>query len=197
MLGPQFTRAYVNRAHKGHSEVSFEPAAQSKIAESKARQTIRIRELGSALAADGLVTLDEQAIALGLSRSTAWAVLKANHKSSGLAAGTINQMLSSPALPTPARVTILTYVDEKPASTATTKRNCADLQRGRCSPAMSSWLLSPGSSSGWFTSDVLLGTATASNASCRNSSIKLRAVNIAATRSHAARFTAGRFSFVP
>jgi hypothetical protein len=113
MLGPQFTRAYVNRAHKGHSEGSFEPAAQSKIAESKARQTIRIRELGSALAADGLVTLDEQARALGLSRSTAWAVLKANHKSSGLAAGTINQMLSSPALPPRARATILTYVEEK------------------------------------------------------------------------------------
>ena len=104
---------FTNRAHKGHSEVSFEPAAQSKIAESKARQTIRIRELGSALAADGLVTLDEQAKALGLSRSTAWAVLKANHKSSGLAAGTINQMLSSPALPPRARATILTYVEEK------------------------------------------------------------------------------------
>jgi hypothetical protein len=113
MLGPQSTRAYVNRAHKGHSEVSFEPAAQSKIAESKARQIIRIRELGAALAADGLVTLDEQARALGLSRSTAWAVLKANHKSSGLAAGTINQMLSSPALPPRARATILTYVEEK------------------------------------------------------------------------------------
>jgi hypothetical protein len=113
MLGQQSTRAYVNRAHKGHSEVSFEPAAQSKIAENKARQTIRIRELGSALAADGLGTLGEQARALGLSRSTAWTVLKANHKSSGFAAGTINQMLSSPALPPRARVTILTYVDEK------------------------------------------------------------------------------------
>jgi hypothetical protein len=111
MLGPQFTRAYVNGAHKGHGEVSFEPAAQSKIAESKARQTIRIRELASALA--GLVTLGEQARALGLSRSSAWTVLKANHKASGLAAGTINQMLSSPALPPRARVTILTYVDEK------------------------------------------------------------------------------------
>ena len=54
----------------------------------KTRQTSRIRELGAALAADGLVTLDEQARALGLSRSTAWAVLKANHKASGLAAAT-------------------------------------------------------------------------------------------------------------
>ena len=97
MLGPQFTRAYVNRAHKGHGEVSFEPAAQSKIAESKARQTIRIRELASALA--GLVTLGEQARALGLSRSSAWTVLKANHKASGLTVPTINRMLSSPELP--------------------------------------------------------------------------------------------------
>jgi hypothetical protein len=80
---------------------------------SKTRQTSRIRELASALAADGLVTLGEQARALGLSRSTAWAVLKANHKASGLAAGTIKQMLSSPALPPRARATILTYVDEK------------------------------------------------------------------------------------
>jgi hypothetical protein len=84
-----------------------------RIKDHKARQASRIRELASALAADGLVTLGEQARALGLSRSSAWAVLKANHKASGLAAGTINQMLSSPALPPRARVTILTYVEEK------------------------------------------------------------------------------------
>jgi ABC-type uncharacterized transport system substrate-binding protein len=84
-----------------------------RITDQKARQAIRIKELAAALAADGLVTLGEQARALGLSRSSAWAVLKANHKASGLAAGTINQMLSSPALPPRARVTILTYVDEK------------------------------------------------------------------------------------
>ena len=80
---------------------------------SKTRQTSRIRELGSALAAEGLVTLDEQARALDLSRSTAWAVLKANHKASGLTAATINRMLSSPELPARVRATILTYVEEK------------------------------------------------------------------------------------
>jgi hypothetical protein len=84
-----------------------------KIQDHKARQAIRIKELGTALAAAGLFTVDEQARALGLSRSTAWAVLKANHKASGLAAGTINQMLSSPELPPRARVTILTYIEEK------------------------------------------------------------------------------------
>ena len=86
---------------------------KSKLTEAKARQATRIRELGSALTASGLVTLGEQARALGLSRSSAWTVLKANHKASGLAAGAINQMLSSPALPPRARVTILTYIEEK------------------------------------------------------------------------------------
>jgi predicted DNA-binding transcriptional regulator AlpA len=83
------------------------------ISEMKARQSCKIRELGDALTTAGFLTLDEQARALGLSRSTAWAVLKANHKASGLAAGTVNQMLSSPALPPRVRGTILTYVDEK------------------------------------------------------------------------------------
>ena len=79
----------------------------------KARQAARIKELGAALAASGLVALDEQARALGLSRSTAWAVLQANHKASGLAVPTINRMLSSRELPPNVRFTILKYVEEK------------------------------------------------------------------------------------
>jgi hypothetical protein len=79
----------------------------------KARQAIRIKEIGAALAADGFVTVDEQARALGLSRSSAWAVLKADHKASGLTVPTINRMLSSPELPPRARGTILTYIEEK------------------------------------------------------------------------------------
>ena len=79
----------------------------------KARQAIRIKELGASLIASGLVTLDEQARALGLSRSSAWAVLKANHKATGLAAATINRMFSSPELPPHVRATILTYIEEK------------------------------------------------------------------------------------
>src|SRR4030081_3634460 len=87
--------------------------AHERPTEAKARQGIRIKELGASLTASGLFTLDEQARALGLSRSTAWAVLKANHKASGLTAATINRMLSSPELPPRARATILTYVEEK------------------------------------------------------------------------------------
>ena len=85
----------------------------NRIKDYKARQTIRIKEVGAALAASGLVALDEQARALGLSRSTAWAVLKANHKASGLTVPTINRMLSSPELPPNVRFTILKYVEEK------------------------------------------------------------------------------------
>jgi hypothetical protein len=83
------------------------------ILEMKTRQSCKIRELGGALITAGFRTLDEQARAFGLSRSTAWAVLKANHKASGLAAATISRMLSSPELPTHVRATILTYVEEK------------------------------------------------------------------------------------
>ena len=83
------------------------------ILEMKTRQSCKIRELGGALITAGFRTLDEQARALGLSRSTAWAVLKANHKASGLAAATISRMLSSPELPTHVRATILMYVEEK------------------------------------------------------------------------------------
>ena len=48
------------------------------------RQRAKIREFADALAASGLQTLDKQADALGLSRSTTWNLLKGKHKGSGL-----------------------------------------------------------------------------------------------------------------
>jgi hypothetical protein len=84
-------------------------------AQMKARQASKIRELGDALITAGLLTLDEQAEALGLSRSTTWTILKANHKASGLSASIINRMLAAPQLPPQARSKILEYVGEKAA----------------------------------------------------------------------------------
>jgi hypothetical protein len=81
----------------------------------KARQSSKIREIGDALVVMGLLALDEQARALGLARSTAWTILQANHKSSGLSATVINRMLAAPQLPPLARAIILEYVDEKVA----------------------------------------------------------------------------------
>ena len=51
------------------------------VAGMKAQQRIKIQEIRSALKRTGFLTLDEQAKVLGLPRSTAWSVLKPNHKS--------------------------------------------------------------------------------------------------------------------
>ena len=85
------------------------------VAEKKARQASKIQELGEALVACGVLSLDEQAKALGLCRSTTWTILRANHKASGLSARTINRMLAAPQLPAPVRIKIFEYIDEKTA----------------------------------------------------------------------------------
>lgn len=85
------------------------------VAQMKARQAAKIREIGEALIAAGIGSLDEQAKALGLSRSTTWTVLKGSHKSSGLSAAVINRMLASPRLPPLARAKIFEYIEDKTA----------------------------------------------------------------------------------
>src|SRR6516165_11791903 len=88
-------------------------AATAAVAEAKARQSSKIRELRIALRSAGLIGLDEQARALGLPRSTTWKILKADHKASGLSAMIISRMLSAPRLPPVVRTKILEYVREK------------------------------------------------------------------------------------
>ena len=68
----------------------------------KATQCSKIRELRQTLVKAGHLTLDQQAESLGLARSTAWAILRGNHKHSGLSAATIKRMLSLAAT-SPAR----------------------------------------------------------------------------------------------
>jgi hypothetical protein len=91
------------------------PCANPSGVHMKARQSSKIREIGDALVAMGYLALDEQAKALGLARSTAWTILQANHKSSGLSAALINRMLAAPQLPPRVRAIILEYVEEKVA----------------------------------------------------------------------------------
>jgi hypothetical protein len=81
----------------------------------KERQSRKIRELREALVAVGCDSLDKQAAMLGLSRSTAWTVLRGNHKASGLSATIINRMLTSPRLPSVVRDRIMEYIEEKVA----------------------------------------------------------------------------------
>ena len=76
-------------------------------------QSAKIRELRQALVASGFPTLGQQAMALGLSRSTAWTVLKGNHKGSGLSAAIIKRMLASPQIPAVAKKILLEYIEQK------------------------------------------------------------------------------------
>jgi len=79
----------------------------------KLRQRFKIAEIRLALIETGYVALDEQATAIGLSRSTAWTILHPSHKSSGLSARTISRILQAPQVPGRVRRRILEYMGEK------------------------------------------------------------------------------------
>ena len=79
----------------------------------KARQAAKIREISEALISEGVITLDAQANALGLHRSTAWTILKSSHKGSGLSAKIVKRMLAQRQLPPRVRATIYDYIREK------------------------------------------------------------------------------------
>ena len=87
----------------------------SPLAAMRQRQNAKIREIKYVLAAAGVPTLDNQAEALGLSRSTAWHLLNGKHKGSGISASINNRMLAAPRLPPAVRVTLLEYIAEKVA----------------------------------------------------------------------------------
>ena len=93
--------------------ISLKPRRAQLAGEIKARQSAKIKEIGLALTSLGYTGLDLQAKALGLSRSTTWTILHANHKSSGLSAKVINRMLAAPDLPALVRTRVLEYAEEK------------------------------------------------------------------------------------
>jgi hypothetical protein len=85
------------------------------LADIRSTHSLKIRELGQALIATGFLTLDEQAKALGVPRSTAWTIVAARHKKSGLSAKLITRMLASQSLPPLVRAKIIEYREEKTA----------------------------------------------------------------------------------
>jgi hypothetical protein len=84
----------------------------SAIANMKARQVAKIGELRESLVGEGFDTFSNQATVLGLGRSTAWSVLRADYKQSGVTAGVIKRMLAYPNLPVRARHVLEQYVHE-------------------------------------------------------------------------------------
>jgi hypothetical protein len=89
------------------------PAQIVCLSQLRAKQTSKIADIRKALIAAGVVSSTKQAVALGLSRSTAWAVLKGGHKGSGLSAKIIRRILKSPNLPPTVRIIVEEYVREK------------------------------------------------------------------------------------
>ena len=78
----------------------------------KRRQASKLKEIREALIADGFDSAGKQAIALGVSRPTAWALLNRD-KRTGPSAMIIKRILLSPSLPPAARRKVEEYVAEK------------------------------------------------------------------------------------
>jgi len=78
----------------------------------KARQASKIAEIRKALVSAGCETTAKQAVALGVGRSTAWALLNRD-KRAGPSAIVIKRILSSPKLPPRVRRKVEEYVAEK------------------------------------------------------------------------------------
>ena len=74
---------------------------------------VRLQDISEALIADGYTSLDAQAKALGVHRSTAWTIMKTKHKLDRLSFKTTNCMLASPVLPPSVRTVVLRYITER------------------------------------------------------------------------------------
>jgi transcriptional regulator with XRE-family HTH domain len=76
---------------------SFRQPPTASFAKGKVRRSIKLREVELVLRRAGLITLDEQARALGLSRTTTWKILRGNRKSFEPSAASINRILRAHA----------------------------------------------------------------------------------------------------
>jgi hypothetical protein len=78
----------------------------------KVRQAAKLAEIQDALTSAGYHTATNQAAALGIGRSTAWAFFNGN-KRAGPSSIVIKRILASPSLPPKARRKVNEYVEEK------------------------------------------------------------------------------------
>src|SRR6476469_5877404 len=73
----------------------------------------KIQDISNALIEAGFHSLDKQARALGVCRSTAWTIVRFKHKVDRLSAKTTRQMLANPTLPPTVRLVVEQYVLER------------------------------------------------------------------------------------
>ena len=75
--------------------------------------TIRLQDIGDALVAAGYTSLDEQAKALGVTRSTARNIVNGKNKLDRLARKTTKRILADPETPPSVRAIIRQYLAER------------------------------------------------------------------------------------
>jgi hypothetical protein len=74
--------------------------------------TVRLQHIANALLASGHTSLDEQAKALGLRRSTAWTIVRAKHKLGRLSTKTTERILANRLTPPSVRALLQLYLAE-------------------------------------------------------------------------------------
>jgi hypothetical protein len=102
------------------------------------RRTMPIQPIVNALIAAGYSSLDNQARALGLNRSTAWTIIKNKHKLGRLNVKTTQRILENPDTPPDVRAVIEQYMSqnlvtlpgphEDPPGQPTNAINCTTVQ---------------------------------------------------------------------
>ena len=92
---------------------------------------VGIQHIADALIASGYTSLDQQAKALGINRSTTWTIVKVKHKLGRLSAGTTERMLANPELPARVRAVIQQYLTERPAPSGRASTSRGPTQRHR------------------------------------------------------------------
>jgi plasmid maintenance system antidote protein VapI len=76
-------------------------------------QSAKIAEIGEALRSLRIISLDAQAKALGVHRSTAWTIVRKKHKLGRLSAKTIKRILANPGTPGSVLSLIHQYLAER------------------------------------------------------------------------------------
>jgi hypothetical protein len=76
-------------------------------------RTTQIQRIAGALVAAGYSSLDKQAKALGIHRSTAWTIVKTKHKLGRLNPNTTKRILANPDTPPSVRAVIQQYLAER------------------------------------------------------------------------------------
>jgi hypothetical protein len=76
-------------------------------------ELIELRRISEALISSGYTSLDKQAKALGVHRSTAWVIINNKHKLGRLSAKTVYRILGNPQTPPAVRTVVQQYMTKR------------------------------------------------------------------------------------